>query len=633
VLTRVKRWLPLLVILILAAGLRFYRLGSQSLWNDEGTTVALVQRDAATIVRNASADIHPPLYYFVLGGWVRLFGTSEASARSLSALAGVALVAVTYLLGRQLLMPGGAILATLLAAIAPLQVYYSQEARMYMWAALLAALSWGAFICLLRRSQNLTRWSWRDALLWLLVSSAAVYSHYVTMMVIAMQSVTVLVAALRQRPFRWRWLLVWIAALLVLVALYIPWLVVAGRSMLGWPDVGARLGSLALMSQFAQVLTWGVTMPPSYLIRVVGWLVLAMALLGPLLVGRQKAWPTLLWLAGTLGFVLVASLWRVFFKDKFLLFVHPAYVLGLAAFIQGCWRYFQSKALARVVPALLLVGLLGVAGVSLGHLYTDPVYQRDDYRGLIAEIQRTAGPDDAILINAPSQIETVGYYHHGPQELVPLPLSRPLDPATVQAQLEELVATHPRIYGLFWATDESDPQRFIETWLDQHTYKAEDRWFGALRLVIYAVPAKLEQTPQVPLEYTLGTQITLRGYTLSTPRLRPGEIAQLTLFWQALAPITGRYKVFVHLVGSNGEIVAQRDSEPSGGAQPTDAWHPEEAVIDRYGIALPADLPPQTLTLRIGMYQMFTLERLQISQQSQALSDHIDLGTIEVIGE
>ncbi|MFH1085526.1 MAG: glycosyltransferase family 39 protein, partial [Chloroflexota bacterium] len=119
--------LVLLGILGLAIGLRFYRLGAQSLWNDEGTSVALAQRDLPTIALHASQDIHPPLYYVLLHGWIGLVGTSEFAVRALSALAGVAVVGATYLYVRRRRPSdqGAALAAALLAAVSPFQVYYA----------------------------------------------------------------------------------------------------------------------------------------------------------------------------------------------------------------------------------------------------------------------------------------------------------------------------------------------------------------------------------------------------------------------------------------------------------------------------------------------------------------------------
>ena len=92
-------------ILLLVLALRVYRLDHQSLWNDEGTSVALAQRDLVTITRNASHDIHPPLYHYLLHLWIWAFGTSEFAVRSMSVLAGLGVVAGVALLGKRLFGP------------------------------------------------------------------------------------------------------------------------------------------------------------------------------------------------------------------------------------------------------------------------------------------------------------------------------------------------------------------------------------------------------------------------------------------------------------------------------------------------------------------------------------------------
>ena len=122
----------LITILLLALGLRAYRLDGQSLWNDEGTSVALAARSLGQITQGAAADIHPPLYYYLLHFWQQAFGQSERAVRALSVLSGVLLVLVTYLLGRRLRGAAVGLLAAFLSAISTFQVYYSQETRMYI---------------------------------------------------------------------------------------------------------------------------------------------------------------------------------------------------------------------------------------------------------------------------------------------------------------------------------------------------------------------------------------------------------------------------------------------------------------------------------------------------------------------
>ena len=136
-LTSLALWL----ILLLATFFRFYHLPGQSLWSDEGNSVALARRSLAEIARRTAFDIHPPFYYWLLKIWTGLFGDSEAGLRSLSAVLGVACVYLTWHIAVRLLGRRVALIATLIAALSPFQIYYAQEARMYMLLALLGTLT------------------------------------------------------------------------------------------------------------------------------------------------------------------------------------------------------------------------------------------------------------------------------------------------------------------------------------------------------------------------------------------------------------------------------------------------------------------------------------------------------------
>ena len=143
-------------ILALAAFLRFYLLDGQSFWNDEGNSARIAERSLQLITEGAAGDIHPPLYYYLLHFWRGVFGSSEFALRSLSAVLGVLLVGLTFLIGRKVFSAGVGLLAAFVAAINPFQIYYSQEARMYM---LLAVIGAAATLLLLRLLED---WSIRD---------------------------------------------------------------------------------------------------------------------------------------------------------------------------------------------------------------------------------------------------------------------------------------------------------------------------------------------------------------------------------------------------------------------------------------------------------------------------------------
>src|SRR5512147_3319663 len=99
--SKIRDLVILLFILALAAFLRFYLLDGQSFWNDEGNSARIAERSLTLITEGAAGDIHPPLYYYLLHVWRGLFGASEFALRSLSAVLGVVLVWLTYLIARR----------------------------------------------------------------------------------------------------------------------------------------------------------------------------------------------------------------------------------------------------------------------------------------------------------------------------------------------------------------------------------------------------------------------------------------------------------------------------------------------------------------------------------------------------
>ena len=256
---------------------------------------------------------------------------------------------------------------------------------------------------------------------------------------------------------------------------------------------------------------------------------------------------------------------------------------------------------------------------ALQNYYFDPAYARDNYRGIAQQILKSQRDGDAVLLDAANQWEVFTYYYPDGPNVYPLPKQRPLDQAEVETELAQIAAQHPRLFVLYWGDSEADPQRVIEGWLDTHTYKATEQWINSIRFATYAVPMNLSDTPEVNSTVRFGEQITLDGYTLSTPQVQPGDILQLDLFWRTDAPLSERYKVFVHVLDQNGQIVAQTDREPGGGQKPTTNWDSNEVIVDRYGVLIPADTPPGKYTVELGLYG-FDGTRLPVNTGGDALS-------------
>jgi hypothetical protein len=101
--------------------------------------------------------------------------------------------------------------------------------------------------------------------------------------------------------------------------------------------------------------------------------------------------------------------------------------------------------------------------------------------------------------------------------------------------------------------------------------------------------------------------IELRGYRWRTI----GPELQVTLQWEALKNLHTDYKVFVHLLNVDGEIVAQHDAIPCRWQCPTSQWQAGDIVLDQAAISL-GTLPPGEYQLAVGLYVEETLERLPV---------------------
>lgn len=117
-----RNWI--IPILLLAAGLCLYQLGTESFWIDELYSVYDAQKVPGEISKVR------PLYFILLRLWMVL-GTSEAWLRGLSVLFGLGSIFLTYRLGRRVAGMAIGQLAALMLALSPLFINHAQEVRLY----------------------------------------------------------------------------------------------------------------------------------------------------------------------------------------------------------------------------------------------------------------------------------------------------------------------------------------------------------------------------------------------------------------------------------------------------------------------------------------------------------------------
>jgi 4-amino-4-deoxy-L-arabinose transferase-like glycosyltransferase len=133
---------------------------------------------------------------------------------------------------------------------------------------------------------------------------------------------------------------------------------------------------------------------------------------------------------------------------------------------------------------------------------------------------------------------------------------------------------------------------------------------GPALLVIDTGLAAAEDEPHTPLGASLaGDALLLEGYR-HPGAVAAGETLPLALFWRAQRPLDGDYTVFVHLLDDQGNKLAQRDLPPLEGSLPTSQWRAGELIRDDQDLLIPANVPPGSYQLSVGMYRADTMQQL-----------------------
>lgn len=646
-----------LCIILLAAALRFHHLGTQSLWNDEGNAYVQATRNFADIASNAARDIHPPGYYWLLAIWRGLAGESEIALRSLSTFASILSIAFTFALGKRLINPVAGLAAALLVALNSFSIYYAQEARMYALLALCGAAGIWALVGLVNSrqspvgSQNAARFRpsaaqvrWGLALA--LINAAGLYTQYSYPFIMLAQGVIFLLWLVSQfvRPsyassLSTRYLpilITYIASNLLALLIFLPWLPTALRQVTQWPSTGTPIPPLEALGIIGGWFTLGITY--DFVPNSLNYLPLALGLLligfigGIWVRGRKDLWSAfvpLLWAGLPVVLFLALGLFRPA-NLKFLLPAQIGFALLLGAGFGGWWalaqRGFRLDRITLTLGVLQGLWLLVYLYNGLMPLYTDPHFQRADYRQMVAQITADPREGDAIILDAPNQEEVFRYYYHGDAPVYPLPAGLGGDDAQTLAAVEAIIQQHDRIFVLFWGEAERDPNHIIERTLDSTTFEAgQDTWYGDVRFAQYVTPVSIAET--LPIHKRFGDSIWLERAAISAKRFRAGDVVQVQLEWRTDAVLDTRYKVFVQLLNTGGVLMAQRDSEPAGNSQPTTAWQTDQSILDQHGLALPIDLPAGNYQIIVGLYN--------IDDPNQRLTaagkTYVSLGRITVI--
>jgi len=468
-------------ILLLSYSLRVIGLTSESLWIDEGYSLALATCNIKEIVRGTAADQHPPLYYLLLHLWL-LGGQSVFFLRYFSVLIGVVGVASTILLGQSLLGPKIGLLTGFLLACSPMHIWYSQEARMYILLSLQTTLSVYGFWRLISNSDRASFY------IYFLSTLGALYTHYFAVFIVIVENLISLGWMLRKKGKIFK---KWVGIQGVIVAAFIPWLPIALYQALyhrmRWispPTAETVLNTLLLMvfgDSHKQV---------PYLISLVGGALFTTGVcwgIWQALKDKTQFFQLIfigLWFFCPLLIIIIISLrYPVFQYKQMLIFVPPILML-------------IASGLAKLPTAQrwITMGVMGVFVInSLVNLYT--LNTKHGWREAAIYIEANYRPGDLVYLNPAAGALVIKVYT---KRWLPIDGYPPgydvvkggWEGNLVTAEIADgIMRSYSNRYNRIWLIEFTpyfwDPNSFFTTWLESHGQLIADQQFRGIRVRLY----------------------------------------------------------------------------------------------------------------------------------------------------
>ncbi len=313
-----------------------------------------------------------------------------------------------------------------------------------------------------------------------------------------------------------------------------------------------------------------------------------------------------------------------------------------------------SRLISPIITALILLAIF--TALSLTDLRIALVTPEPAYEAAFKVVRENWQPDDALLtMNTPAaglyleRVDGFTVQEEAAQFLLnqeTAPVDRWLGTPWIgtAAAFNAALNRHQRVW--FVIDTIRQPVYFRGDWQAVINSQMEQVWSQANALVYRTRPDRipLPTQPETLIKARLGDSLELVGYTLQVPGPQPEVVKpnsgqfqlkspvaalNLTLFWRSFQPVAADYTVFLHLRNDEGTTVAQNDGLSLDGAYPSSRWQPGETIIDPFTLTLPAALAPGQYTLWAGMYQLQTLERLPVANDTSG-ENAVLLGVIDL---
>lgn len=364
---------------------------TQSFWRDEAFTVLLSKQPIIDLIVNTARDFNPPLYYVIVHFWIKFFGYSEISVRTISLIFYWLIIYFCYLFLVNIFKFGlkKSFVYLLFFIINPVLFLYGCEARMYTMFAFLATASFYFFLT-------------KQKKLYLITTTLGLFTHYFMIFVLAVQILSVFIKDRKIVFSKYH-------QLLIPPILFLPWLIFVG-SQKNWQlsSFWIEPATLKTVINFPALLFTGYENDQKFLGNLITkiayflWLFLSISFI-VIKLKRKKIehyvkviiiWGLLLPFT-----IVLVSFFKPIFLVRYLIFSSVGFLLLLTYLWDNLNLFFKL-----IILAVTILILLNFRKLELKN------HKKSNYRSIMTEIKYLAKPGDLMYVTSELDFFTAQYY-------------------------------------------------------------------------------------------------------------------------------------------------------------------------------------------------------------------------------
>ena len=576
-----------------------------------------------SLMMSMQLDVHPPLHFLILKGWIALTGNGLLALRSMNLLLDLPIGALLMRLTGQSLGRRAALIAGVLWALCPVLIFADYLVRMYT---MLALWSTAGLACIVQaqRVQGLRRIGWLvGAALFALI---AVYTQIIGVLVLGVLLATILAQAIlgRLRP---REALAGVVSFGLAGLLSLPYLLPAWSALNADHKLGPQFSFYAFDSPLDV---------PGTVIAV-------------LLTDRLLNTRIVLLALVPLFAVLTVLVWRRFGKRSAVIVIgFWTAIIALTAMIVVGHLYktfylapFAPYALALVAGMVLLLPRRELRGgvlvafcllVGAGTLNDLDHTARDDPYAAAQFIEAHERPGDVILV-APDWAKDLFAYHYRGQ----LPIIGPFPGISPSMDLDGLLPVVTQGYRGVWIVrfqvPAVDPNNLLDGWFSRHAAYVTKVYPFNIPVSYYELAPQMIALPDYarPLDALFGELVALRGVYIPVTtgsardtRLHPpSNWVQVVLYWESLKT-GGAFQPRVRITNEIGQVFGSELSAPDDAdlwhRMPVNTWQPGQIWQAISMVNLNPTMPPGVYNVEVMVLDPATNQPISASGKDSGSS-------------